>query len=122
MAGNKKELNESEILKFVDAYIDSFIVWDTILYFFNNPSAAETVSSLSNRLGRANHDVKSCLRDLVKKDILMANDGGEYTYAPSPEMASCIDDFDKALAFSKLRLSILSQVLSKRATGSTRHK
>jgi hypothetical protein len=122
MAGNEKELNESEILKFVDAYIDSFIVWDAILYFFHNPSSAETVSSLANRLGRADHDVKSCLRDLVKKDILTANDGGEYTYAPSPEIASCIDDFDKALAFSKLRLAILSQVLSKGAARPTRYK
>lgn len=112
MAGNRKELNESEILKFVDAYIDSFIVWDIILYYFHNPTAAETVSSLAFRLGRADHDIRTCLCNLVDKKVL-ASDGGVYEYAPSPELAVRIENFNKALTVSTLRLEILSQVLSR---------
>lgn len=113
MADNEKDLDESEILCFVEKYIDSFIVWDIVLYYFHNQSAAETISSLAYRLGRADHDIKACLCDLVDREILTANDGGEYVYTPSSELDERINNFNKALSYSNLRLAILSQVLSK---------
>jgi DNA-binding IclR family transcriptional regulator len=113
MTGNGQDLNEAEILKFVDAYIDSFIVWDIILYYFHNPTATETVASLAYRLGRPDQDTRQCLTKLVDKKVLLANDGGEYKYKPAPEVAKCIDTFNRALAVSTLRLAILSQVLSR---------
>jgi hypothetical protein len=113
MAGDGKDINESEVLKFVDAYIDSFIVWDIILFYYHNPTAVESVSSLATRLGRIDKDVKSSVNDLVKRDILTANDGGTYLFSPAPELASGIEGFCEALSVSSLRLAILSQVLSK---------
>jgi hypothetical protein len=113
MAGNEKDFNETEILEFVDAYIDSFIVWDIILFYHHNPDATESIASLANRLGRADTDVKGCVGDLVKRDVLTANDGGTYLFSPKPEVALNIRNFCEALNVSSLRLAILSQVLSK---------
>ncbi len=113
MAGNGKDLNESEILKFVDTYIDSFIVWDIILFYYHNPSAVESVPSLASRLGRSDKDIRASVVDLVKRDVLTAGDGGTYVYSPAPEIASSIKSFNSALSVSSMRLTILSQVLSK---------
>ncbi len=113
MAGNGKELNESEILKFVDAYIDSFIVWDIILFYYHNPSAVESVASLASRLGRSDKDIRANVLNLVKRDILTSGEGGTYVYSPAPEVASRIKSFNSALSVSSMRLTILSQVLSK---------
>lgn len=116
MAGNGKDLNESEILKFVDAYIDSFIVWDIILFYYHNPSAIESIASLASRLGRSDKDIRASVVNLVNRDILTAGDSGTYLYSPSPEVASRIKSFNSALSVSSMRLTILSQVLSKGKT------
>ncbi len=113
MSGNGKELSEAEILKFVDAYIDSFIVWDIVLFYYHNPSAVENAASLASRLGRADKDVKASLADLVKRNVLAAGDGGTFLYSPAPEIATRIKCFNNALSVSSMRLTILSQVLSK---------
>jgi len=114
MTGNGKYINETDIEKFVDEYIDSFIVWDLLLFYFNNPLAVESVSSLANCLGRVDRDVKTCVNSLVKREVLKAADGGTFIYSPSPETAERIKCFNDALAIANLRLTILSQVLSKR--------
>lgn len=109
-----KKINVSEILKFVEKHVSSFTAWDIILFFFHNQTAIESASSLANRLGRTDKDVKACLGNLVDDDLLTANDGGTYQYGPTEDLSECVKDFDEALSDSKLRLTVLSQVLSNR--------
>lgn len=109
-----KKINVSEILKFVEKHVSSFTAWDIILFFFHNQTAIESASSLANRLGRTDKDVKACLRNLVESALLTANDGGTYQYSPTEDLAARVKDFDEALSDSKLRLTILSQVLNNR--------
>lgn len=103
----------SEVHKFVEEYVDSFICWDILLFFYNNPGALETSDSLSNRLGRNESDVSTGLAILTKKGVLLSAAGGAYQSNPDPQFQARVKAFNDALAIAPTRLSILNQVLSK---------
>ncbi len=113
MTGYGKDLIEAEIKAFVDEYVDSFISWDIILFYYHNPDALEKASSLAGRLGRVDKDIKGGLVHLVDKKVLTVTDGDTYSFTPDPRLAEQIKNFNDALAVASLRLAILSQVLSK---------
>lgn len=102
-----------EVHKFVEEYVDSFITWDILLFFYNNPGALEGSESLSNRLGRNEEDVRAGLRSLSKKGVLLTIDKGVYQSNPDPQFLNRIKAFSDALSVASTRLSILNQVLSK---------
>jgi hypothetical protein len=109
----------AEVHKFVEEYVDSFISWDILLFFYNNPGALESSESLSNRLGRNEKDVSAGLRALATKGVLLSATKGIYQSNPDPQFQARVKAFNDALSIAPTRLSILNQVLSK---GRTRYE
>lgn len=111
---NKALLNgNGDVHKFVEEYIDSFICWDILLFFYNNPGALENSESLSNRLGRNNSDIAAGLVALAKKGVLLNAGKGVYQSNPDPQFTARVKAFNDALGVASTRLSILNLVLSK---------
>lgn len=104
---------DGEVHKFVEEYVDSFISWDILLFFYNNPGALESSSSLSNRLGRNEKDVTAGLSTLSKKGVLLQVDKGVFQSNPDPQFLNRVREFSEALSVASTRLSILNLVLSK---------
>lgn len=111
MTGSRDD--KDDVYCFVDDYIESFVCWDIILFFFHNPESLETSDSLAARLGRHGDDVVTSVDHLTRKHMLKRSAEGLTGYDPSPELADKVAFFIDALSDNTKRLSILGQVLMK---------
>lgn len=100
--------------KFIEKHVNSFIKWDLLVFFHENPGAADTATSLANRLGRRPEDVRKALDEFGEGGILttQADDPNViYQYQPSPKIQPLIEAFIKSLDSREKRLQILTKLL-----------
>lgn len=113
---------DPRVEKFVEEYLDSFITWDLLLFFHENPYTVGTPSSIALSIGRLGSDIEPYLEKLVEKGVLTkeerGGEGGEalYSYRPSPEFEKTVMEFKRALRDRASRLIIVSKVLQKEAS------
>ncbi len=106
----------SEIEKFIERFIDSFISWDLIVFFHTNSGTVDTCKGLASRLGRKEDEVRASLEELCKKGLLRKRVGSckeVYFYSPSPHLREVVDEFVKCLEDRSFRLKVLSFLLKK---------
>lgn len=112
---------DPSVSSFVDEYLDSFITWDLILFFYENPFTVGSPSSIAMSIGRLDSDVLPYLEKLVDKNILskelQVRDSSEtiFSYVPEKNFESSVEEFKKALKDRASRLMIVSKVLQKEA-------
>jgi hypothetical protein len=112
---------DQQVAGFVEEYVDSFITWDLILFFHENPYTVGSPSSIAMSIGRLGSDIEPFLERMTAKGILThefrAGDGAEtiYAYKPEPDFEKMVIDFKRALKDRASRLIIVSKVLQKEA-------
>lgn len=112
---------DPQVSLFVEEYIDSFISWDLILFFHENPYTVGSPASIAMSIGRLGSDIEPYLERLADKGVLFreyrASDGSEviYAYKPEPEFEKMVMEFKRALKDRASRLIIVSKVLQKEA-------
>lgn len=125
---------DSNLLDFINNFVDSVLAWDIIMYWASNPHEPQTVKSLVNRFAREPEEIKEVLRKLEEKGLIfrmpsLSSPSGEkdlgiteatkakgevvYFFIPNSGFREQVDYFSKALSDRKLRLAILSKVLRK---------
>jgi predicted transcriptional regulator len=112
---------DPQVSRFVDEYVDSFITWDLILFFHENPYTVGSSSSIAMSIGRLGSDIEPYLERLADRGVLTrefrSGEGGEtiYAYKPEPDFERMVMEFKKALKDRASRLIIVSKVLQKEA-------
>ncbi|OFW58155.1 MAG: hypothetical protein A2Y75_01145 [Candidatus Solincola sediminis] len=112
---------DPQVSFFVDEFIDSFITWDMILFFHENPYTVGSSSSIAMSIGRLGADIEPYLEKLSEKGILTREyrpgDGADviFAYKPQPEFEKMVAEFKRALKDRASRLIIVSKVLQKEA-------
>ncbi len=112
---------DPNVSSFVEEYIDSFITWDLILFFYENPFTVGSPSSIAMSIGRLDSDVLPYLEMLVAKEILSSElqvrESPEtiFSYVPDKGFETRVEEFKKALKDRASRLMIVSKVLQKEA-------
>ncbi|NDJ59872.1 MAG: hypothetical protein GYB67_02035 [Chloroflexi bacterium] len=61
---------DAELIDFLHAKIDTFVKWDLIRYFHDNPHARDTADNIAQYTGRDMQAVEAALAGLVAADIL----------------------------------------------------
>jgi predicted transcriptional regulator len=112
---------DPEVSFFVDEFVDSFITWDLILFFSENPYTVGSPESIAMSIGRLGSDIEPFLNKLTEKGILTyeyrPGNGAEsiYAYSPQPEFEKMVSEFKRVLKDRASRLIIVSKVLQKEA-------
>ncbi len=112
---------DPQIGVFVEEYIDSFISWDIILFFHENPYTVGSPTSIAMSIGRLGSDIEPYLERLADKGVLTrelrSGEGTEtiYAYHPEPDFERLVIEFKRALRDRASRLIIVSKVLQKEA-------
>lgn len=112
--GNMIPQIDVELERFIEKYVNSFIKWDLLVFFHENPGTTDTSTSLANHLGRRPEDVRKALDELVEGEVLtvQADDPNIiYQYQPSPKVQPLIENFIKSLDSREKRLQILTKLL-----------
>ena len=56
---------DPEVLEFLKTTVNTFIKWDLVIFFFENPNTTDTIDNIARYIGRDATVIKSDLEDLV---------------------------------------------------------
>jgi hypothetical protein len=70
---------DPEVLEFLKTTVNSFIKWDLVIFFFENPHTTDTIENIARYIGRDATVIKTDLEDLVKSGVLEQHASGTLT-------------------------------------------
>lgn len=108
-----------DVMEFVDRYLDTFVTWDVLVYFHENPGIEKKISAIALDIGRRITSLQPSLTALAEQGLLASEvepgDEPSYRYAPTSEFKSGMDRFIEATRDRTNRLAFVSKVLQKEA-------
>ena len=70
---------DPEVLEFLKTTVNSFIKWDLVIFFFENPHTTDTIDNIARYIGRDAAVIQTDLEDLVKAGVLEQHTSGTLT-------------------------------------------
>ena len=67
---------DPEVLEFLKTTVNSFIKWDLVIFFFENPHTTDTAENIARYIGRDASVIQSDLDDLVRSGVLELQPAG----------------------------------------------
>src|SRR5512135_450658 len=61
---------DPEVLEFLKTTVNSFIKWDLVIFFFENPHTTDTIDNVARYIGRDATVIKADLEALVRAGVL----------------------------------------------------
>jgi hypothetical protein len=108
---------EPGVLRFVDEYIESFVAWDAIAYFHENPDVERKAAGVALDIGRRPEQVVPVLEVLRDKGVLAddseSGDEPSFRYSAPESFREATEAFLAATRDRTNRLAIVGKVLQK---------
>ncbi len=67
---------DPEVLDFLKTTVNSFIKWDLVIFFFENPNTTDTAENIARYIGRDVSVLESELIELVETGVLTRHETG----------------------------------------------
>ena len=102
------------LLNFVKTKVNSFIKWDLVRFFYENPHTADTVENIAKYAGRNSTAVKPELEDLVESGIMekrLMSDTPIYSLSPDETMQALVDKFILACEDRHFRVKAVYHII-----------
>lgn len=100
--------------KFLRQKVNSFIKWDLVRFFHDNPHTADTADSIAHVVGRDAHVVSRELDGLVKAQLLVkqtVSGQGIYSLSPDDDVRLMIREFVSACHNRTFREKAINHVI-----------
>jgi len=95
--------------------VNSFIKWDLVRFFYDNPHTVDTAENIASTIGRDVRTVQHELDGLVSADVLDANtldDGRVYRYSTNPESRRLVAEFMHECHNREFRVKAIQHVIA----------
>jgi hypothetical protein len=105
---------DPNLLDFLHSKVNSFIKWDLVRFFHDNPHAADTAENIARYIGRDERTITDELHDLVNAGVLRHNDvpGNRiYALANEPEVRAIVSNFVVACNDRQFRVKAIYHVI-----------
>ena len=105
---------DSGMLEFVREKVNSFVKWDLVRFFHDNPHAADTAESIARYTGRDAASIPDELRELVNSGVLNGQEvSGRkiYSLAADRQIRDLISKFVLACDDRKFRIKAINYVI-----------
>jgi hypothetical protein len=102
------------LLDFVKQKVNSFIKWDLVRFFYENPHTADTVENIAKYAGRNADAVRPELEDLVESGIMqkkVLNDTPIYSLSTDETMRALVDKFILACEDRHFRVKAVYHII-----------
>ena len=102
------------LLDFVKTKVNSFIKWDLVRFFYENPHTADSVENIAKYAGRNADAVKPELEDLVESGIMekkMLDTTAIYSLATDEDMRALVDQFILACEDRHFRVKAVYHII-----------
>lgn len=105
---------DPNLLGFLNKYVDSFIKWDLLRFFFNNPHTIDTVDNIARYAGRNPESVEEELAELAMRGLLEETRMGSlvvYALSADPETRDLLARFIQASEDRQFRIRAIYYVI-----------
>jgi hypothetical protein len=105
---------DPRLLELIRTKVNSFIKWDIVRFFHENPHTTDTAENIARYTGRDAFIIEPELQALAKAGVIEAtslNDLMVYTYSNSPELRYLVDAFLVACEDRQFRVKALYHVI-----------
>jgi hypothetical protein len=70
---------DPEVLEFLKTTVNTFIKWDLVLFFYENPNTTDTTDNIARYIGRDAEAIEEELNDLAEVGVLERQAAGKLT-------------------------------------------
>ena len=105
---------DPDLLTFLHAKVNSFVKWDLINFFYENPHTTDTAENIARYAGRHPETTRAELAELADHGVLAANRLGEmtvYSLSDDPEIRDLIKRFIQASEDTEFRVKAIYHII-----------
>lgn len=105
---------DPKLLDFVRNKVNSFIKWDLVRFFHENPNTADSVENIAKYAGRNVSAVKPEVDELVEAGVMEKHIVGEipvYRLSSDEEMRHLVDNFVEACEDRHFRVKAVYHII-----------
>jgi len=105
---------DPRLLEFLRTTIDSFVKWDLIRFFHDNPYTTDTAQNIARYAGRTDEAIRTDLAELADNGVLERNRLGDmtvYSLTGDPEMRGLLDEFVDASDDRQFRVKAIYHII-----------
>jgi predicted transcriptional regulator len=105
---------DPRLLELIQTRVNSFIKWDLVRFFHENPHTTDTADSIARYTGRDVRTVEPELVQLVRDGVLEMEDLSGmrvFTFATDPDMRELITSFIQACDDRQFRVKAIYHVI-----------
>jgi len=102
------------LLDFIKTKVNSFIKWDLVRFFYENPHTSDTVENIARYAGRNVASVEPELEELVVSEIMekrMLDNTPVYSLAANENMRALVDKFILACEDRHFRVKAVYHII-----------
>ena len=105
---------DPQLLDFVKNKVNSFIKWDLVRFFYENPNTQDTVENIARYAGRNPAAVKPEIEELEQGGIMESRQVGDmvvYSLGRDPAMRQLLDAFMRASQDRHFRVKAVYHII-----------
>lgn len=105
---------DPKLLEFLRSKVNSFVKWDLVRFFHDNPHTTDTAENIARYAGRDPRTIESELIELAQSGVLEMQQVGDfkvYTLSSSPDMRALINQFIQACDDRQFRVKAIYHVI-----------
>jgi hypothetical protein len=105
---------DPELLDFLKTKVNSFIKWDLVRFFYENPNSTDTAENVARYVGRDSSAIDVELGELVGTGVLQRRRVGDlwtYSLATDTAMRKLVDQFILACDDRQFRVKAIYHII-----------
>jgi len=105
---------DTQLLEFLQTKVNSFVKWDLVRFFHDNPHTTDTAENIARYAGRSVETIRAELRELARDGVLEENqldDMTVYSLVPDRETRDLLEQFVKASDDRQFRVKAIYHII-----------
>jgi len=105
---------DPDLLDFLKYKVNSFIKWDMMRFFHDNPHTADTVENIARYAGRSAETLRVVLKELAQDEVLMVSKVGQmkiYELSRDPNVRRLLKMFVEASNDRQFRVKAIYHIV-----------
>ena len=105
---------DPRLLRFLQDKISSFVKWDLVRFFYENPHTTDTAHNIARYTGRSVDIVAGELAELAEDGVLEANQLGDmlvFSLVPDTEVRELLARFIEASDDRQFRVKVIYHII-----------
>ena len=105
---------DPRVLDFIRTRVNSFVKWDLVRFFHENPHTTDTAENIAHCTGRDTRVIESALLDLAEAGVLQVSSLSGmtvFTLAPDETIRELVSDFLLACEDRQFRIKAIYHVI-----------